>query len=172
MKYLSHVVALGALIASGVAAAANTGTATDMSDPLVEHVRAASVRFQDASVATDEGYTPIPCADAPDGIVTGVHYVNQRYLKDEMPAIDRPQALLYEPGDDGRLALVAVEYITFKGPAWLEGQPYRFVALPNRYGFVPFYDLLVWAGEPDPRGAFADKSPDLSCEAAGRPPAP
>ena len=79
---------------------------------------------------------------------------------------------MYEPGDDGGLNLVAVEYITFKGPAWLEGHPYQFVAAPNRYGLVPFYDLLVWSGEPDSRGAFADKSPNLRREAAGRPRTP
>jgi len=152
-----------AVLLCGMAANA---VAADMGNPLVEHVRAANARFEDASAATAEGYTAISCVDGPDGVVTGVHYVNQRYLKDEMPAIGRPQALMYEPGDDGRLSLVAVEYITFKGPAWLEGQPYHFVAAPNRYGLVPFYDLLVWSGEPDPRGAFADKSPNLMCEQA------
>ena len=43
---------------------------------------------------------------------------------------------------------MAVEYITFKGPARLENQPYRLVAAPNRFGRTPFYDLLVWPGRP------------------------
>ena len=77
-----------------------------------------------------------------------MRYVHRQHLKDEVPAVERPQALMYEPGDDGHLNLVAVEYITFKGPARLEGQPYRFVATPNRYGPTPFYDLLVWTGRP------------------------
>jgi hypothetical protein len=167
MHVFRWMVALAALLP---VAAAGAGTA-DIGNPLAEHVRAANARFADASAATAEGYTAISCLDGPDGVVTGVHYVNQRYLEDEMPAIGRPQAPMYEPADDGQLTLVAVEYIT-KGPAWLEGQPYHFVASPNRYGLVPFYDLLVWAAEPDPRGAFADRSPVLRCEAAGRPPAP
>ena len=152
-----------AVVVSGMASHA---AAADMGNPLADRVRAANARFADASAATAEGYTAISCLDGPDGVVTGVHYVNQRYLKDEVPAIGRPQALMYEPGDDGHPNLVAVEYITFKGPAWLEGQPYNYVAAPNRYGLVPFYDLLVWTGEPDPRGAFADKSPNLRCEPA------
>ena len=122
--------------------------AADMTSPLVEHVRAANVRFEEASAAMAEGYTAIACIDGPDGAVTGMRYVNQRYLKDEVPAIGRPQSLTYEPGDDGHLNLVAVEYITFKGPAWLERQPYRLVAAPNRFGRTPFYDLLVWTGRP------------------------
>lgn len=137
--------------------------AADMGNPLVEHVRIANQRFEDPSVALAEGYTAISCTDGSDGVVTGVHYVNQTYLRDEVPAIGRPQALIYEPGDDGRLNLVAVEYTTFKGPTWLEGQPYTFIAAPNRYGLVPFYDLLVWIGEPDPYGIFADRSPTVMC---------
>ena len=134
-----------AALLSGMAANA---MAADMGNPLVEHVRTANARFAEASAATAEGYTAIPCVDGPDGAVTGVRYVNQRYFKDEVPAIGRPQALTYEPGDDGRLTLVAVEYITFKGPARLENQPYRLVAAPNRFGRTPFYDLLVWTGRP------------------------
>jgi len=151
------------LAALSLGAAANVAAA-DMSNPLVEHVRMVNQRFEDPSVALAEGYTAISCTDGVGGIVTGVHYVNARYLKDEVPAMARPQALMYEPGDDGSLNLVAVEYITFKGPAWLEGQPYHYIAAPNRYGLVPFYDLLVWAGDPSPRGVFADKSPHVACE--------
>ncbi|HEY4168915.1 MAG TPA: hypothetical protein VGM96_19155 [Reyranella sp.] len=135
-----------AVLLTGVAVNA---AAADMTSPLVEHVRAANARFADAAAATAEGYTAMPCIDGPDRAVTGVRYVNQRYLEDEMPAIGRPQVLTYEPGDDGNLSLVAVEYITFKGPARLENQPYRLVAAPNRLGGgTPFYDLLVWTGRP------------------------
>ncbi|MBU5860982.1 hypothetical protein, partial [Vibrio cholerae] len=51
---------------------------------------------------------------------------------------------------------VAVEYITFKGPASLDGQLFNFNGAPNRYGLDPFYELHVWAWKPNPRGAFAD----------------
>jgi hypothetical protein len=154
-----------ALAIVSLGAAAPT-LAADMSNPLAEHVRAANARFEDPSVALAEGYTAISCTDGVGGVVTGVHYVNAKYLKDEVPAIGRPQALMYEPADDGQLNLVAVEYITFKGPTWLEGHPYHYITAPNRYGLVPFYDLLVWSGEPSPRGAFADKSPNLDCAPA------
>jgi hypothetical protein len=152
-----------AILSLGAAAQA---AAADMSNPLAEHVRAINARFEDPSAAVAEGYTAISCTDGVGGVVTGVHYVNARYLKDEVPAMARPQALMYEPGDDGSLTLVAIEYITFKGPTWLEGQPYQYITAPNRYGLVPFYDLLVWAGEPNPRGVFADKTPNFTCEPA------
>ena len=96
----------------------------------------------------------------------GVHYVNAKYLKDEVPDIRRPQAVMYEPAVDGKMALIAVEYITFKGPASLEGQLFNFNGAPNRYGLDPFYELHVWAWKPNPRGAFADMNPSVSCEHA------
>ena len=155
----------GALAVLSLVAVA-PAVAADVGPPLAEHVRLANRRFEDASAALAEGYTAIPCFDGVDGVVTAMHYVNATYLKDEMPAIGRPQALLYEPGDDGRLDLVAVEYIAFKGPTWMEGQAYSLVSAPNRYGLVPFYALLVWTGEPNPRGMLVDKRPNFTCEQA------
>ena len=113
--------------------------------PLAEHVRAANSRFMDVKAAIAEGYAPIPCTSGVDGGAMGVHYVNGEYLKDEVPDIKRPQAVMYEPLPDGKMALIAVEYITSKGPASLEGQFFSFTAAPNRYGLGPFYELHVWA---------------------------
>ena len=89
---------------------------------LVDQVRAANARFNEVSVAVAEGYAPIPCASGVDGGAMGVHYVNPNYLKDTAVDIKRPQAVMYEPTPDGKMALVAVEYITFKGPA-VAGRP-------------------------------------------------
>jgi hypothetical protein len=87
-------------------------------------------------------------------------------LKDETIDIKRPQAVMYEPAKDGRMTLVAVEYISFKGPAALEGHLFAFNRAPNRYGLDPFYELHVWAWKPNPHGAFADMNPKVSCEHA------
>lgn len=95
----------------------------------------------------------------------GIHYVNGDYLKDDILDIARPEAVMYEPMADGKLALVAVEYITFKGPAALEGHLFNFNGAPNRYGLDPFYELHVWAWKPNPTGTFADMNPHVSCEA-------
>lgn len=162
MRILRQASTLAVLSLAAVAPA----VAADKGNPLVEQVQMANARFEDSKVALAEGYTAISCTDGVDGVITGVHYVNAKYLTDEVPAIGRPQALMYEPGDDGQLNLIAVEYITFKGPTWLEGHPYHYIAAPNRYGLVPFYDLLVWSGEPNPRGVFADKTPNFTCEPA------
>jgi len=132
-------------------------------NPLADQVRSVDARFADVAQAKAEGYAPIPCVSGPDGGAMGIHYVNQTLLND--PAIDiaKPEAVLYEPGADGKLNLVAVEYITPKGPAALDGQLFSFTNAPNRYGLPAFYELHVWAWRANPTGPFADMNPDVSC---------
>ena len=142
------------------------GTAVaEESSPLVDHVRAANDRFKDVAVAVAEGYGPIPCASGPQGGAMGIHYVNGAFLKDGVTDIAKPEAVMYEPQADGKMALVAVEYIAFKGPAELEGHLFNFNSAPNRYGLDPFYELHVWAWRPNPTGHFADNNPKVSCDA-------
>jgi len=134
--------------------------------PLVEHVRKANDRFKDVKVALSEGYAPIPCASSPTGGAMGIHYVNGALLKAGTVDLAHPQAVMYEPQADGKLDLVAVEYIAFKGPAALEGHLFNFVSEPNRYGLDKFYEMHVWAWRANATGAFADNNPKVSCEAA------
>jgi hypothetical protein len=84
-------------------------------------VRAANDRFTDVAVALSEGYAPIPWASGIGDGAMGVHYVNAKLIGDVVD-IKQPQAVMYEPMPDGKMELVAVEYITSKGPASLEGQ--------------------------------------------------
>ncbi|RTM09429.1 MAG: hypothetical protein EKK31_05965 [Hyphomicrobiales bacterium] len=139
--------------------------ATETVNPLAEKVRALDSRFEDVAVAKAEGYAPIPCASGLTGGAMGIHYVNAAYLKDDAVDIAKPEAVMYEPMADGTLKLIAVEYITAKGPASLEGHLFNFNTAPNRYGLGPFYELHVWAWKQNPTGAFADMNPNVSCDA-------
>jgi hypothetical protein len=166
MDHFSRTVAVGALTVVAMAAVLANARAESGGNTLADQVRSANDRFKDVATAVAEGYAPIPCASGVDGGAMGVHYVNAKYLKEEVPDIKRPQAVMYEPTPDGKMALVAVEYITFKGPASLGGQLFNFNGAPNRYGLDPFYELHVWAWKPNPRGAYADMNPDVTCEHA------
>ena len=148
------------VIAAGSALAAST------SNPLAESVRIANDRFKDVKVAVAEGYAPIPCASGIEGGAMGIHYVNANYLKDDGIDLARPEAVMYEPAANGKLNLIAVEYITSKGPAELKGHLFSFSSAPNRYGLGPFYELHVWAWKKNRSGTFADMNPDVSCDAA------
>jgi hypothetical protein len=141
-----------------------TASAAEHSNPLADHVRVAVDRLRDVKVAEAEGYKPIPCVSGVDGGAMGVHYVNAQYMKDEAIDIKRPQAVMYEPMPDGKLMPVGVEYISFKGPASLEGHLFAFNGAPNRYGLDPFYELHVWAWKANPHGMFTDMNPKVSCD--------
>jgi hypothetical protein len=95
--------------------------------------------------------------------------VNAAHLKDERVDIERPQAVLYEPLPDGKLTLVGVQYMAFSGPTSLEGQAFGFVGVPNHYDLRAFYELPVWAWKPNPRGAFVEMNPNVSCDHASGP---
>lgn len=138
-------------------------------NPLADSVRQANARFADVAVAKAEGYAPIPCVSGVDGGAMGIHYVNGALIDDEKIDIAHPEAVMYEPGPNGKLSLIAVEFITTKGPAELGGHLFSFSGAPNRYGLPPFYELHVWAWKANPTGAFADMNPDVSCDAAPMP---
>ncbi len=164
------------LFAAGLVLAAPSLARAHMEDandgepnPLSEKVRAANARFANVNVAVAEGYAPIPCASGITGGSMGIHYVNGEYLKDDKLDLARPEAVMFEPMPDGSLKLIAVEYITSKGPAALEGHLFNFNTAPNRYGLGPFYELHVWAWKDNPTGAFADMNPTVSCDAMTAP---
>ncbi|MET3519147.1 hypothetical protein [Mesorhizobium abyssinicae] len=145
--------------------AAASAAQAENANSLADKVRASDSRFEDVAVAKAEGYAPIPCASGITGGAMGIHYVNAAYLKDDAVDLARPEAVMYEPVADGTLKLIAVEYITAKGPASLEGQLFNFNSAPNRYGLGAFYELHVWAWKQNPTGTFADMNPNVSCDA-------
>ncbi|ADV09992.1 hypothetical protein [Mesorhizobium ciceri] len=157
--WTKHLINLSILSIAATAANAHHAGALD------EKVRAANSRFENVAMATAEGYAPIPCASGITGGAMGIHYVNAGYLKDDAVELAKPEAVMYEPMANGKLRLVAVEYITSKGPASLEGQLFNFDSAPNRYGLGPFYELHVWAWKKNPAGTFADMNPTVSCDA-------
>jgi hypothetical protein len=129
-------------------------------------VRQANARFVAVAQAVKEGYKPIPCTSGVDGGAMGIHYVNGDLIKDDALDVGKPEAVMYEPDENGRLHLVAVEYITTKGPASLGGQLFSLNGSPNRYGLPAFYELHVWAWRDNPKGTFADMNPRVSCDHA------
>jgi hypothetical protein len=141
--------------------------------PLTAAVRQATERFRDVNEAIAVGYVQFQgCVSGPAEGAMGVHYSNFALFNGQQPDVEHPQALVYEPQQNGRLELVAVEYIT-PADAWdstheafdkpqLMGQLFHFAPGPNRYGPPAFYELHVWAWKDNPRGAFADWNPTVS----------
>jgi hypothetical protein len=77
--------------------------------------------------------------------------------------------MLYEPGKNGKLDLVAVEYVVFKS-AWkgssvpkLFGRDFANAPEPNRYGLPAFYSLHAWIWKKNPSGLLSAWNPRVTC---------
>jgi len=102
----------------------------------------------------------------------GIHYVNGARVTDAVLDPALPEVLVYQPLPNGKLRLVAAEYVIFQG-AWLQagntgtptlfGQQMNFVPLGNRYGLPPFYEIHAWIWMNNPSGIFKDWNPSGSC---------
>jgi hypothetical protein len=143
--------------------------APDLPPGLVEQVRQATAQFRDQ---VPQGYGRfLGCVSGPQEGAMGIHFVNMDLIDGSLPAVDKPQALIYEPRN-GELRLVGVEYVIPAAvwdsnnplPPVLEGQALQFVDKPNRFGLDPFYELHVWAWRDNPHGAFVDWNTRVSCE--------
>lgn len=140
---------------------------------LVSEVLAATERFRDVSAAEAEGYGAfLGCVSGPQEGAMGVHFANGPLVNDGLLDAARPEVLVYEPRKDGRMRLVAVEYIVV-AEAWhavntdppvLSGQTLHYVGSPNRYGLPAFYELHVWAWKSNPHGMYVDWNPKVTCE--------
>jgi hypothetical protein len=169
IRFVCVVGGFVSVLTVGSAAAGQHGM--QQSQTLVDVARAATAQFVDPEVALAAGYVPKPfCVSSPNQGAMGVHYVNAALVTDGQLDPERPESLVYE-SKNGRLRLVAVEYIVFadawdahnpKPPA-LFGQLLNYVAAPNRFGNPNFYELHVWAWKDNPFGTFVDWNPRVSC---------
>ena len=150
------------------------GSATAGADQLAA-ARAGTASFHDVANATGYGLftdaAGIACIDKPGEGTMGVHYVNGDLVGDPEENAATPEALVYEPMKNGRLRLVAVEYVVLKdawdkthdGLPWLFGEPFEETLGANRYGLPPYYSLHAWVWKPNPAGMFDDWNPDATC---------
>ena len=92
------------------------GPAAD--NALVRVVRESTERFRDVEVAEAEGYHLLfGCVSGPDSGAMGLHYVNLALVGDGELDPARPEIVIYEPTQDGRLRLVGADYLVF-AEAW------------------------------------------------------
>jgi hypothetical protein len=95
----------------------------------------------------------------------GYHYGNVALIDGTVDAL-APELLLYEPQKNGRLRLVAVEYIV-PFTAWTAAAPPRlFEQSFHRNEAFGLWVLHVWHYRHNPSGMFTDWNPDVSCKHA------
>jgi hypothetical protein len=150
------IVLAAAVVAAIIAAAALAG------DP--PGARAGSQRDGDAQ--------GIACIDVPGMGAMGIHYVKGDLVGDPAVTAASPEALVYEPEANGRLRLVALEYVTLKeawdathsSPPTLFGEMFNFTPAGNRYGLPAYYSLHAWIWEHNHHGTFAMWNPSVNCD--------
>ncbi|MGH3651178.1 MAG: hypothetical protein ACRDU9_10775 [Acidimicrobiia bacterium] len=120
-------------------------------------LRRATAQFHDVADAEAAGFQSfLDCFDSPSGGM-GQHYVDLGRLDDTVDAL-RPEAMVYEVRDDGRLKLVAVEYIV-PNTAPPNGQ----TSAPTLFGqqfhlntALNVWVLHAWVWQANPTGTFED----------------
>ena len=148
---------------------------------LVQIVRESTERFKDVTAAVAEGYTlQFGCVSGDDFGAMGLHYVNGALVSSGILDATRPQIVIYEAMPDGSLKLIGAAFCLSPprenathprgGPAGLMGQFFHLFPSPNRFGLPAFYTLHVWAWKKNPKGAFVNWHPNVSCEAFGQNP--
>lgn len=169
-----HIITL-AVAAVAVMASAATAVAKP---PDLSKARAATAGYHNIDKAQDAGYVEfkdlnhIACIDQPGTGGMGIHYVRPDLIMDGTVDAATPEALVYEPEPNGRLRLVAVEYIVFQAawtqpsPPSLFGEEFHLLVGPNRYGPDSFYELHAWLWKHNPSGMFEDWNPRVVCPAA------
>ena len=147
---------------------------------LLKIVRDSTERFKDVAVAKAEGYAlQFGCVSGPDAGAMGLHYVNGTLVNNGVLDATRPQIVIYEATPSGGLQLIGADYLLLAdawnakhpGPPELMGQLFHLFDSPNRFGLPAFYTLHVWAWKDNPKGAFVNWHPHVSCESfAGQQP--
>jgi hypothetical protein len=141
-------------------------------------VRRATAKFHRVDAATTAGYELGYLNGAGNRIITGCiahptagamgyHYFNKALIDDNEIDVLKPEGLVYAPGADGGLKLVAVEYVV---PGRASNPPGPAEA-PTVFGLdmhilvpaVGFHTLHAWIWSHNPAGMFAHWNPDVSC---------
>ena len=162
------------LLATGPLATAFSAHAQDS----LADARTATARYHDVGMAQANGYGLFPDATgiaciANSGVgAMGVHYVNLALVGAGNIEARSPQAVVYEPMENGQLRLVAVEYIAFQqawdathnAPPTLFGQHFMLTPDGNRFGIPAFYSLHVWIWKDNPSGMFSMWNPRVHCD--------
>lgn len=129
-------------------------------------LRRVTAPFHNFEKATAAGWSAqiTSCMTSADGGM-GFHYGNTALI-DGTVRVEEPELLLYEPERNGRLRLVAVEYIVPLS-AWTSPEPPRLFGRDFHVNEAfQLWALHVWVWKNNPSGLYADWNPRVTCEHA------
>lgn len=140
---------------------------------LLAQIRRATAKYNKLEAALADGYAlGSECVSVPGLGAMGHHFVKNSLVDGEVDPL-QPEALLYEPTEDGGFELVGVEYIVVAAP-WdaihsdppMLGNKVFDDHRPEGSSGPPFphYQLHAWIWKENPMGMYFPFNPDVSCE--------
>jgi len=130
----------------------------------LERLRRRLAPFHRFQAAVDAGWSAAitGCMADPNLGGMGYHYGNPELI-DGTVSFREPELLLYEPQPDGKLRLVAVEYIV-PFDQWTDNRPPRLLGQDfKRNETFQLWGLHIWLWRYNPSGRFADWNPKVHC---------
>jgi hypothetical protein len=133
-------------------------------DAAINAMRRATDRYHRLEVARAEGFVLLhPCEVRPGEGAVGTVYVNFARVLDGVIDPASPDALIYEPGPNGKEKLVGVEFAVLAAPGQAPpeylGNAFQ---LEEEFGV---FALHAWVWKANPEGMFAESNPRVSCSA-------
>jgi hypothetical protein len=129
-------------------------------------IRRVTAPFHDFGVAGHAGWSAkiTSCLVDPGGAGgMGFHFGNTNLI-DGTAQVDKPQLLLYEPDQNGRMNLLAVEYIIPYSFAPSDGPPPVLLGQQFlRFDAFGVWGLHAWVWKDNPSGIFAPWNPRVTC---------
>jgi hypothetical protein len=131
----------------------------------VQGLRASLAPYSSLNLAKAAGYSTAitDCMSNGDEGAMGVHFGNTALIDGAADAA-HPEVLIYEPGTNGQMSLVGVEFVVPFAVIPKTGTP------PVLFGerFVPndvfgLWTLHVWTHRANPSGLFSEWNPRVSC---------
>lgn len=163
------------MLLASMLAASSVGAKPARGQSELARVRAATAKFHRVEVAEAAGHQlgylePFlldHCIAHPTDGAMGYHYFDHDGIHDLALDPLRPEGLVYEPGRNGRLKLVAVEWIV-PADAWhAAGNDEPPSILGQEMGILNpalgWYILHAWIWKPNPSGMFANWNPNVIC---------
>jgi hypothetical protein len=154
------VVLIGALFACSRSSSTEPEIPAD-----VQALRANLAPYASFALANNAGYSAAltDCMSNGDVGAMGVHYANTTLIDDKVDPL-RPEVLIYEPGTNGAMSLVGVEFVI---PFAIRPKTATAPVLFGR-AFVPdetfqLWALHVWTHRENPSGLFAPWNPRVHC---------
>ncbi len=175
-RKFQFLVGLAVLTAAGVMVLIPTIASAGQSE--LAEIRQATAPFHRVEAAIEAGYELGYVNGAGNRIITGCiahptagtmgyHYFSKELIDDLVVDVLKPEGLVYAPGADGGLKLVAVEYVV----PGLASNPPGVGEAPILFGMemqilvpaVGFYTRHVWLWGHNPSGMFAHWNPEVTC---------